>query len=504
MRNVLLFVFCYSRKDNVVEGQHFFKRIKKSFWLCGAGFFIALAVMIASTVLLLPLLQVHETHAAHAASPKTIGTGTWITYMGNNARTGASPDTSLSASNASKLKVHWKYKAGAAINSQPILANNALYWGSWDGYEYATDLSGKLLWKTSLANTTPKTAPCMPSNGGVVSSTTVGQLTINGTATTTLFVGAGNANFYALDTTSGKIIWSTALGDANTMIWGAPALYNGNIYIGLASYTGCPLTAGKLIQLDATTGHILHSFQSVPSPCVGGGIWGAPTIDEASGVVFVSTGTIAACKAGEPLAYALLALNASDLSLISSWQVPATERSNSSDSGSTPTLFNATINGINHQMVGLLNKNGIYYALDRTNVKAGPLWTKTIANAARGSKNSFSASAWDGSHLYTGDAGTTINAQKCQGSLRALDPATGNFLWEYCASGHVVGALTVTPSLLMAGADMDFVVVDTASGKLLYRFHDGNVASHFWGAPTISNGVIYMGNKDGYLYAFGL
>jgi polyvinyl alcohol dehydrogenase (cytochrome) len=485
-----------------VEGKHFFKHVGKGFWFCGAGF-VTLVIMIASMVLLLPLWQ---TYAA-SPSPKTASatsTGNWTTYMGNNARAGVSPDTSLNASNASKLKVRWKYKAGGMISTQPLVANTTLYWGAWDGYEYAADLGGHLLWKTSLGNATPKKAPCTPLNGGIASTATLGQLSINGAATAVLFLGGGNASFYALDATSGKVIWSTVLGDTNTMIWDAPAVYNGSIYIGLASYGNCPLTAGKLIQLDATTGHILHSFQTVPSPCVGGGIWGAPTIDEASGVVFISTGTIATCKAGEPMAYALVALNASDLSLISSWQVSAAERSNNSDFGSTPTLFNATINGTNHQMIGLINKNGIYYALDRTNVKAGPLWKKTIAVAIRGPKNSFSSSAWDGTHLYAGDATTTINGQKCQGSLSALDPATGNYVWEYCASGRVVGALTVTSSLLMAGTNTDFVVVDVSSGKELYHFHDGNPASRFWGAPTISNGVIYVGNRDGYLYAFGL
>ena len=494
-----MFICCFFdvRKDNVVEGKHFFKRVGKSFWVCGAGF-VTLVVMIVSMVLLLPLWQ------THAASPRTMSAGDWTTYMGNNARTGASPDTSLNASNAPKLKVHWKYKVGSAISTQPIVANNTLYWGAWDGNEYATDLNGKVLWKTSLGNTTPKTAPCMLPNGGIVSTATVGQLSINGTATSVLFLGGGNDSFYALDATSGKVIWSTVLGDANTMIWDAPAVYNGNIYIGLSSYGKCPLTAGKLVQLDVTTGHILHSFQTVPDPCVGGGIWGAPTIDEASGIVFVSTGAIATCKAGEPMADALVALNATDLSLIGSWQVPVTERGKDSDFGSTPTLFNATISGANHQMVGLLNKNGIYYALDRTNVKAGPLWKKTIAVAGRGSKNSFSSSAWDGTHLYTGAAGTMINGQKCGGSLRALDPTTGNYLWEYCASGRVIGALTVTSSLLMAGTNTDFVIVDVTSGKQLYSFHDGKAASLFWGAPTISNGVIYVGNKNGYLYAFGL
>ena len=42
--------------------------------------------------------------------------------------------------------------------------------------------------------------------------------------------------------------------------------------------------------------------------------------------------------------------------------------------------------------------------------------------------------AWDGSWLYVGSTSTTIGAKFCFGSVRALDPATGTFLWQRCLS----------------------------------------------------------------------
>lgn len=465
-------------------------------WLGGL---VGVMLGIATLISISPMLHMY------AASQGAAAAGSWTTYMGGNARSGYNGgETILNAGNAAKLKLHWKYKAGGAISTQPIIANGTLYWGAWDGYEYASDLNGQVRWKANLGVTRPKNAQCSPPSAGIASTPTVATMPVNGTATQVLFLGGGDSNFYALNAATGKVLWKTSVGNADMMIWDSPALYNGSIYIGVASYGDCPLTPGKLIQLNETTGQIQHTFTTVPGNCVGGGIWGAPTIDEASGTVYVSTGTLATCSQGEPMAYALVALKTADLSPVGSWQVPASARGGDSDFGSTPTLFNATINGQPRQMIGLVNKNGVYYALDRTNVKAGPVWQKTIAITVPGSKSSFSSSAWDGKKLYTGDAGTEINGQKCGGSLRAHDPATGNYLWQYCASGRVVGGVTVTSSLVIAGTNTDMAVVDAATGKQLYVFHDDNAASRFWGTATVSNGIIYIGNRDGYLYAFGL
>ena len=54
-----------------------------------------------------------------------------------------------------------------------------------------------------------------------------------------------------------------------------------------------------------------------------------------------------------------------------SWQVPSSQQTPDGDFGSTPTVFPAVINGTTHTLVGVANKNGIYYALDGANVSAG-------------------------------------------------------------------------------------------------------------------------------------
>ena len=106
----------------------------------------------------------------------------------------------------------------------------------------------------------------------------------------------------------------------------------------------------------------------------------------------------------EPAADALVALRTSDLSLVGSWQVPVSQQVTDGDFGTAPTLFQATIGGVVHQMVGLINKNGIYYAFDRTNISAGPVWQDQLAAPPLGDGigNNISSSEWDGTYAFTG------------------------------------------------------------------------------------------------------
>ena len=180
--------------------------------------------------------------------------------------------------------------------------------------------------------------------------------------------------------------------------------------------------------------------------------------------------------------------------------MPASQQSTSdSDFGSTPTLFTATIGGALHQMVGIVNKNGIYYAFDRTKISAGPLWEKQVSS----SPNNISSSTWDGVKLYEGSSKTIINGQSCGGSVRALNPASGGYLWEHCAPAKIIDAVMAVPGLVIVGAVRYLLVLDATTGNQLFSFQDATTGSAFWGAASVSNGVLYIGNKDGYLYAFG-
>lgn len=441
-------------------------------------------------------------------STTSAASGDWPTYVFDNGRSGFnSAETIINQNTAPNLKLHWSFHGGGDISSQPIEANGMIYWGSWDGLEHATHLNGGLAWSTNLGQTTD--ASCVPSKVGVASTATVATVPILGVPTPVVFVGGGNAHFYALNANTGAVIWNTSLGSSPSyFIWSSPAVYNGSVYIGVSSFGDCPLIQGEFVQMNASTGTIQHTFNVVPTGCVGGSVWGSPAIDPNGGNLYFATGNKGTCSQAEPLSFAVVKVRASDLTLVSSWQIPISQRPKDSDFGSTPTLFQATIGGTLRQLVGVANKNGIFYAFDRSSLSSGPIWQATIAisgSCAECGNGSISPGAWDGGMLYVAGGTTTINGSSCKGSLRALNPANGSFVWEHCfIDGPVLAAVTVVPGVVVVGEGTDIVVIATATGQTLFTFQDTNSSSRFFGAASISNGVLYIGNRDRNLYAFGM
>jgi outer membrane protein assembly factor BamB len=457
-------------------------------------FNLTLATSFAASTSQLAHKQAKQQHA-----PAT--TGDWTTYMGSDGRTGYnSAETTITKKTAPNLKIKWTHSANGSVYTQPIVSNGLVYWGTRDGYEHATDLNGNFVWATNLGTTSSQ---CQQDVTGVVSSPTVSSAVIGGKTTPVLYVGGGNAHMYALNATTGAVIWSTSLGSSPShFLWSSPAVYNGNVYEGVASLDDCPLVQGQLVEMNGVTGAIEHTFNTVPNGCIGGGVWASPTIDESTGLVYIATGNGGSCGSAEPYAEALIKLNASDLSYESSWQVPSTEQVFDGDFGATPTLFTATINGTFHNMVGLENKNDYFYAFDRSNIHTGPLWSTQIAcSTCTGSQV---PAAWDGTTLYVGSHNATINGQTCAGSLNALNPATGAFIWRHCmADGELYAAVMVVKGVAVIGEGPYIVAVNTKTGNTLFRYE--NTSDKFVGAGTISNGVLYFGAytpNGGLLYAF--
>jgi len=437
------------------------------------------------------------------------GTGPdWTTYQNEIGRSGDnSAETIISPSSAPNLKLHWYHTTGSSIFTQPVVANSLIYWGSWDqGYEHATDFNNNHIWTYSTGTT--ESSGCGPPPIGVSSTSTIATVTINGKPTSVDFFGGGTPIFYALNALTGKLIWSTPLGSSpNHFIWSSPAVYNNSVYIGVASLGDCPLVQGQEVQLNAATGKIEHIFNTVPNGCIGAGVWSSAAIDPTGngglGSLYFDTGNGGSCSTSEPYAEAMVELNLSNLAYIGSWQIPSSERVVDSDFGATPTFF--TENG--QHRVGAVNKNGIFYAFDRGSLGRGPFWTTRISNGGPcpqcGSAD-ISPAAWDNSTLYVAGGSVTINGQSCKGSVSALNPVTGSFIWRTCLTdGSVLGAVITANGVVVAAEGRYMVVLDAASGEVLYSFEDSGSGSLFYGAASISRGVIYLGNMDGKLYAIG-
>ena len=403
----------------------------------------------------------------------------WTGYLGGNGRTGWNASANgFTPSAAANLHQAWRVSDSgvpeSGVFSQPIVSNGDVYWGSFDGYERATDTSGHLVWKTFLGHTV---APgCVdPSSLGVASTATITTDVKVGSAQSVLYVGGGDSNVYALNAQTGAVLWSHNVGsNPDHFLYSSPAVYGNSVYIGVASFGDCPLVVGQLLQLDRSTGALQNAINLVPDGCVGAGVWGSPTIDTAAGTIYFTTGTPDPCgTAGEPLAPAVVEVSASNLALVGSWVVPQAQQLDDPDFGSTPTLFTGVIAGHSQALVGAINKNGLFYALKRDALGAGPVWTTRIAtgggNPLTGNGDAASG-AWDGTTLYVGGDNTTIGGSGCAGSLNALNPSTGAFIWRHCfTDGFVLGGVTGTSGGVVAVGEGNNIAVLSAADRHIRR-----------------------------------
>ena len=446
-----------------------------------------------------------RTAATSAAFNVTSGASSdWTTYLAGNDRTGFGTDSSLTPTSAPNLHLAWKASdsggTDSGVFSQPIVSNGIVYWGSFDGYERATTTAGNLVWTTNLGITSPP--DCVdPSSAGIASTATLTSDVPVGSATSVLYVGGGNSTVYALNAATGAVLWSYNVGgNPNSFVWSSPAVFGNSVYIGVSSFGDCPLIQGQLLQFNRVTGALQNTFDVVPNGCTGGGVWGSPTIDAAAGTIYFDTGNGGDCTSSEPLAPAVVEVEASNLSLVGSWAVPPAQQSEDSDFGATPTLFSGVVGGQSEALVGVINKNGLYYAFERGALASGPVWTTRIAigggNPTTGNGD-VASSAFDGTTLYVGGDATS----SCSGTVNALNPSTGAFIWQHCYTdgGFVLGGVTVDSGGVVAvGEGNNIQVLSAATGASVFSYAG---VGPFWGPPSIADGALYEGDMSGNLYA---
>jgi outer membrane protein assembly factor BamB len=383
------------------------------------------------------------------------------------------------------LAAQWEAKITGAVVAKPTVAQGSVYIGGWNtGHEFAFDeASGRLRWETNLGTTT---GFCPAANTQGIASSPVVQ---NGTA----YLGGGDVNWYALNATTGAVQWSfpvAAPPAAGNFNYSSPLVYNGHAYVGLASMCDSPLVQGKLLRVNLATHQIENVWKAVPDGRVGGTIWTNPVVDSATNRVFLTTGTRQGTA--EPYAQAIVSLDATTLALQGAWSPPVTV--GDQDWGTTPTLFTGAGG---RQLVGGVDKDGIFYALDRNNLSAGPVWSTRIARGGpcpSCGDGSISTAYFDGQRVLVAGGHTTIAGRSFEGSVRALDPATGVPRWEV-GFGHVVlGALVGQNGMVVVPENAALYVLDDATGRALYA---NDLQGLLDGPATLADGHLFIGTVPG-------
>lgn len=386
-------------------------------------------------------------------------------------------------------------QSSVPIAAKPAVANSTVYVGSWSGYETAySEASGAARWSTYLGVTQANCAGG-PFTHGVTSSPWLQ----GGMA----YLGGGGATWDALDAATGDVLWTVPTGDNSVSgghyNWSSPAVSNGFAYVGIASFCDSPLVQGELLRVNLTTQQIDSVFKVVPDGEVGGGIWTSPVVDPVSKTVFVSTGN--GTSASQTYAQAIVALDADTLAVKSSWSLPPDDPTTDADFGTSPVLFTDS-NG--RALVAVTNKNGVLYAFQRDDLSAGPVWQTRIASSSDSpGGGALSTGFFDGQRLYYAAGQTTIGGKSYAGSIRAISPTTGAFVWERGLPSFVFSALAGGNGMVVVpAAKGDLYVLSGADGSVQYANALAPSGLAIIGPPVVADGALVIGTTDGVVHAF--
>ncbi len=465
----------------------------------------------AGVVLLVVALSVSSGFAVAALAPRSGGEpvgvilpahtvvlspgSDYTTYLGNLQRTSdITGEAQLNVSSAPSLHLLWSYDARQSVQSQPVEQNGTIYFGDKSGYEYALyAINGTLRWRTFLGQA--KSDVGCANILGVTSTATIDG--------NTLYVDGGFPKFYALNLTTGAILWDAPIGSGGSAEgfydWSSPLIYGGYAYVGIASDCDHPLVKAGLDQYSLTTDSLVNYFDSSVPKANGSSIWGSPAINPATNTVFVGTGP-AYGNVSQITTYSesIVALNATSLAVERSWQVPLSQATPDGDFGVTPTLYTPTGG---YPMLSAANKNGILYAFYQSNLTVA--WEQRVCCGPLG-ENEHISTAYADNSVFSVSSITSIAGVTYNSSVRAFNASTGALEWQdgfpqfanygYAAPQYVNG-------LLLVGDEGSLYGINATNGQVVYQ---SVLGSEIQAAPSVARGEVYVGDYNGFVYAFDL
>jgi polyvinyl alcohol dehydrogenase (cytochrome) len=492
--------------------------------------------------------------------------------FGQNTGNTASNASDISAKNVNKLRPKWTFTTGGDISARAAVVNGVAYFPDWQGNLYAVNAStGKQIWSRQLSD-----YGLAPGTYSRTSPTVVGGFVYIGTQWAT---PGPTGWLLAINAQTGQLIWKTQPDTSNSfpVITGSPVVANGTVYVGMTSneeYAAsdpsypCCSVRGSVVAVNAGTGVFKWQTFTTPVGYSGANVWGSnPVVDVGRGTVFVGTGnnyshptaqayldcmaipgkTEPDCLSPENYTDSILALdmntgaikwatrlmnwnqygvvNGSDDWNTACFIPPFTNCPTSSgpdyDFGSAPNEITYESSNGPKTIIGAGQKSGIYYALDPDT--GAVLWQTQV-----GPGSSLGGMEWgqatDGTRIYVAIAnfyGIPYAAGNA-GSWAALDPATGNILWQTADPNGAfdIGPVTVANGVVYVGSmggpsstkAPTLFALDATNGKFLWNFPAGSSVNAgasivkdtvYWGSGYSRFGPT-LGTGNNKFYAFTL
>lgn len=446
----------------------------------------------------------------------------------------------LGAGDLPKLRLKWAYglPGESQTRGQPAVVGGRLYVGNRAGALYSVDAHSGCTYWTFLPR------------AGIRSATSVAPVTLpDGSSGYAVYFVDMLANAYAVNAQDGTLLWQTQVETHPSVRGtGAVTVHAGRVYVPVTGVNeentasnpdySCCTFRGSVSSLDAATGELVWKFYTVDEPQprglsangkplfgpAGVGIWSAPTVDAARGLLYVSTGNAYADPA-PPTADAILAISLDQGQLVWSRQLttpadawiggcnPDSTNANCPDEVGPDFDFSAspvlTRGRSGRELLVIPQKSGMVYALDPAN--AG-----TLVWEYRAGSGSPVGGVW-GAAAAAGTAFVAVGGYRAAetGGVHGIDVDTGDRLWFtppqplLCAAGQGCGAtqsaaVTAVPGAVFSGSqDGGMRAYAADSGQVLWTFDanrdfetlngvKANGASFDGPGPVVADGMLYL------------
>jgi outer membrane protein assembly factor BamB len=340
----------------------------------------------------------------------------WTAYLNGPSHTSYNPaatSVTVPGVEAGNLQPVWRWtpppspNAGQpTIMATPTVYNGVFYVGVEDGIFYAvSEATQQILWSMFLGLRTPAAGGgCGNLAQGIYSTATVAPNPSNGVET--VYVNSQDGNLYALNAATGAVEWKSRVDTPSSTVddyfaWSSPTVANGKVYVGIASWCDLPLVSAGVIGFNQSTGADIGMWHSLPPGGLGASVWSSVGVLP-DGEIIATTGNAFGSYQDQPLYNeSMVRLDGSSLALKDAWQLPQSLRVDDGDFGASPTFFTGDIKGVETPLVGACNKDGYYYALNPSDLAAGPVWQHQMSVGGGGAECDAGA-IWNGSTLIEG------------------------------------------------------------------------------------------------------
>jgi polyvinyl alcohol dehydrogenase (cytochrome) len=471
--------------------------------------------------------------------------------FGQNEQNTASNDEErkISTSNVSRLAPKWVATTGGDVSARAAVVGGAVYFPDFGGNLFALDAdTGAVIWQHQLsdyglpAGTVSRTSPAVQDH--------------------TVYIGTqAGAFLLAINANTGDLRWKTQLDiQSGAVLTASPAVLGDVIHIGVSgvgqevavgndNVTCCSFRASE-VAVNARIGAILWRTFMAPLGYTGTAIWGSnAVVDARRKSVFIGTGnnystptapayvncilaggTPKVCLSPDDHVESIVALDTDSgrikwsqrLTDGDDWNAACTRSPVGKncpiptgvdfDFGSAPNELSVPLaKAHGHQegdreehrdIIGAGQKSGVYSAFDPDT--GDFLWGTQVGPGGPGGGIQW-GSATDGERIYVAIANSNHqqSAAGTAGSWSALDPTTGEILWQIPDPNGAqdIGPMTVANGVVYApstgaatASTANMFALDAATGKVLWSFPSGGSVN---AGAVVVNGTVYWGSGYG-------